>query len=242
MEKKDFYNGIWGKWTNITNGPSSRHRIRLILKIIKSNDLHGAIFDIGCGEGFLLKKLSNDNRLYGMDISEIALNNIDPGDKENIEFIIGDISEKNSLPKMRFDVIICSEVLEHVDNDEIAIKNLHELLISSGSLIVTVPYNMKYWTIHDDYAGHYRRYGWDEIINKLNRNGFESVEMFAWGWPFFSLYYKLFLKNINPNTVWGNKTKLKILVSNILYYIFFLDGLFTKFPKGRRLFILAKKI
>lgn len=243
MKQTEVYNNLWRKWTNITEGPSAKHRIRLILKLINKCKLHGTILDAGCGEGTLLKQLNHKNNiLYGMDISKTALENISPPIEENIKFLIGDISKQESLPPMKFDLIICSEVLEHLDDDDTAIKNMNNLLNNSGKLIITVPYKKKYWTLHDDYAGHFRRYEWDELIDKLEQNGFTILKIFSWGWPLFNLYYKIFLKNINPDIIWGEKTKLKSMVSNILYYVFLCDDLFTFLPKGRRLFVLAKKI
>lgn len=242
MDKKDFYNKTWTKWTNITNGPSARHRIRLITKLIKKHNLHGKILDVGCGEGTLLESFNSKiNELYGMDISTIALNKVSSVAKDNITFLTGDISKKDSLPSIKFDVLICSEVLEHIENDAIAIENLNELLNPSGHLIITLPYKKKYWTKHDEHAGHFRRYEWDEIINKLNKNRFSIVEMFSWGWPFFNTYYHMFLKNIDPNIIWGKTNRIKSILSSFLYYIFLFDNLFTHFPRGRRLFILVKK-
>lgn len=242
MNEKDFYNEIWTKWTHITNGPSARHRIRLITKLIKKHNLHSKILDIGCGEGNLLENLGSEyNELYGMDISTIALDNISPVVKDNITFFIGDLSKKDSLTSMKFDVIICSEVLEHIENDAAAIENLNELLNSSGHLIITVPYKNKYWTKHDEFSGHFRRYEFDEIINKLKKNGFSIIEGFSWGWPLFNIYHHVLLKNINSNIIYGKPNKFKSVVSSFLYYVFFFDDLFTHLPLGRRLFILAKK-
>lgn len=242
MSRKDFYNEIWTKWTHITNGPSARHRIRLIFKLIKKHNLHGTILDIGCGEGNFLKKMGSEyNELYGIDISKAALDNISPVVKDNITFLIGDISKRDSLPPMKFDVIICSEVLEHIENDAVAIENLNELLNSSGYLIVTVPYKHKYWTKHDEFSGHFRRYEFDEIINKLKTNGFSIIEDFSWGWPLFNIYHHVLLGYINSNVIYGKPNKFKSVISSFLYYVFFFDDLFTRFSFGRRLFILAKK-
>ncbi len=71
---------------------------------------------------------------------------------------------------------ICSEVLEHIEHDWQALKELARILRKdSGCLIITVPHRKRYFANDDLFVKHYRRYELTEIINRLKSAGFKPV-------------------------------------------------------------------
>lgn len=76
-----------------------------------------------------------------------------------------------------FSHIICSEVLEHLENDLQALKEMARTLKQPlGKLIVTVPHRKCYFTNDDYYVKHQRRYEIPEIKNRLRVNGLDPVQ------------------------------------------------------------------
>ena len=82
-----------------------------------------------------------------------------------------------------FDKIICSEVLEHVKDDEQGVKELVRVLKEHGSIVVTVPTYLTetvYWKLDKDYhnhpGGHVRKYRANRLIDSLRRN---SLKIYA---------------------------------------------------------------
>lgn len=76
-----------------------------------------------------------------------------------------------------FSHIICSEVLEHLENDLQALKEMARTLIQpSGSLIVTVPHRKCYFTNDDYFVKHQRRYEIFEIKYRLRVSGLDPVK------------------------------------------------------------------
>ena len=76
-----------------------------------------------------------------------------------------------------FSHIICSEVLEHLENDLQALKEMARTLKQpSGSLIVTVPHRKCYFTNDDYFVKHQRRYEFSEIKNRLRVSGLDPVQ------------------------------------------------------------------
>lgn len=76
-----------------------------------------------------------------------------------------------------FSHIICSEVLEHLDDDLQALKEMARTLKQpSGSLIITVPHRKCYFTNDDDFVKHYRRYEISEIKSRLRVSGLNPVQ------------------------------------------------------------------
>ena len=97
---------------------------------------------------------------------------------------------KNPLLKCAFDV------LEHIDDDEAVLKNVHGALKPGGTLFITVPADMRLWSAMDIYAEHKRRYSMQELREKIGRNGFKVIKMSYFVkllYPFILLSRKLSL-------------------------------------------------
>ena len=150
-------NRLWGNIREFTLSE------RIIKKINKRNVKNVA--DIGCGDGFLLYSLSKKRKdiqeLYGIDYSNTRLDRIRRINKR----IIPVKADVTSLPfeKDSFDVVICSEVLEHIKEYEKAMKEL--IKIAKNQLILTVPNDQKLMKIlcphckkHHYVAGHINRF------------------------------------------------------------------------------------
>lgn len=100
------------------------------------------ILDAGCGRGFYLYGINSYKfvkEIHGIDINEKYLKiakNINQDKRVKIK--------KSNIYKLpyennSFDLIICSEVLEHLKDDKKALKELHRVLKPNGKLIITVP-------------------------------------------------------------------------------------------------------
>ena len=120
-------------------------RLRTITNLIKTSNLK--ILDAGCGEGHLidlLHKKNNTNTYHGIDITESALEQA----KKRCPYsnlTVGNLEKTQFQPNF-FDIIICTEVLEHIYNYQNIITELKRILKPQGTLIITFP-NEKLWTI-----------------------------------------------------------------------------------------------
>lgn len=75
------------------------------------------------------------------------------------------------------DCVICSEVLEHVENDQAAIDELARVLRPGGFACITVPHRRFYYATDDRYVRHFRRYEIPEMEDKLGRAGLRLRRM-----------------------------------------------------------------
>lgn len=247
QDKKTFYNNLWlNQWQRVVEfGPGTQARYRLIAEIIRKYELSGSLLDVGCGLGQLLSKIRKDfpdrfSKFCGMDFSEEAIKAISNKGVAD-DLFIGDIRNQNTFKGKSFDVVICSEVLEHIADYKKATANLSQLVRPQGHLVITVPYSAKYWTRHDDFSGHIRRFEKRQIENELEGCKFTILESFVWGAFFYNLYYKL-LARAKPQELMSSKNILiKKIASSILQHLFTIDDLLIRTRKGRRLFIVAKK-
>lgn len=79
--------------------------------------------------------------------------------------ILGDICA-HDFGDASFDVIVLSEVLEHVHSPHLAIKNIHKVLKSNGRLILTVPFIFPIHERPHDYF-RYTRYGLEFLLREF---------------------------------------------------------------------------
>jgi len=221
------YEGTTPKWDNVHRySPAPRHRRRLVIKILDQLDFADCL-DVGCAQPFLIEKLQKrkDIRVAGCDISEkVILSNkkLFPG----VEFFVMDIS-KTQPAGPRYDLVTCSEVLEHVENWQIALQNISRLCCRW--LLVTVPLGK----IHpiDRKAGHIIHFHGDELLNMMKELGFYPVYSQRWGFPFHSIY-KYAINGIAPDKIYqsfgeANYGIWKRFVSTFLYGLFFVNDLFN---------------
>lgn len=76
-----------------------------------------------------------------------------------------------------FSHVISSEVLEHLENDLQALKEMARALKKpSGFLIITVPHRKRYFANDDYFVNHYRRYELSEIKRRLRISGMNPVQ------------------------------------------------------------------
>ena len=140
-----------------------------LIRPIIGNFQNPKILDVGCGTGSLTKSLTPFGDVYGFDISETAVYFCRQQGLYNIK--VGDI---NNLPyEDNFaEIIVCSDMLEHVDDDIHALKELYRVLKPNGRLVITVPAHKFLWSVHDEALSHRRRYTKRELNYKLKSTGF----------------------------------------------------------------------
>lgn len=114
-----------------------------VLKYIPSNK---TILDVGCGSGYLSKLLKEKNNIvYGIDSSkeacEIAKQYIDKVICRDIEKI-----KKTIFKNEFFDIIIFSDILEHLKDPLIILKNFKKYLKDDGIIIISLP-NIACWNV-----------------------------------------------------------------------------------------------
>lgn len=121
-------------------------RLKKILQFLPKNQ-NLKVLDAGCGEGHLVELLSNnlkDNVYYGVDITDVAIEKA-KARCPSAKILKGSISSLQ-FPDKFFDVVICTEVIEHIYDYEKVIVELKRVLKDEGFLIITFP-NETNWTI-----------------------------------------------------------------------------------------------
>lgn len=140
------------------------------------NALGKNIIEIGCGIGTIIKLiLRKDNEITGVDISDKYIKFLKKQYKnvKNLKFIKSDIFGLPKKVKNKFfDTVVMVNVLEHIKDDDKALKIVNKLLKKNGKIALMVPaFNMLFGPL-DKSVGHFRRYNKNQLKELLIRNGF----------------------------------------------------------------------
>lgn len=144
------------------------------------------VLDIGCGVGTVDLYLGNKGlQVLGIDISKNGITIAKKNAKQlRLEKLVmfSRMNFPKILPKKQFDIIICSEVLEHIISDEYAVGQIYKLLKLGGFIIASSPsinaplYKMGLLTKFDQEVGHLRRYTLKNFSQLFSTSRFKIIE------------------------------------------------------------------
>jgi SAM-dependent methyltransferase len=159
-----------------------RSRNQLILWALRTHFGEAETFlEIGCGTGFVLSGIRREFPELKLSGSEIFTRGLAFARKRlpGVELFQMDACH---IPfDSEFDVIGAFDVLEHIEDDEAALRQLFQATKPNGGVMLTVPQHAFLWSRVDEYSFHKRRYSRKDLVEKLGRAGFSvfAVTSFA---------------------------------------------------------------
>jgi SAM-dependent methyltransferase len=222
----------------------------MIIKILKNNKvpLNAKILDIGCAGGTLLVEMKDKGytNLYGLDYSAEAIAVCKNKGIENLVVMDGHSPE---FAENSFDVIIASDTLEHLENDEVALKNWNKLLKGKGLCLVFVPAYNHLWSEHDVVNYHFRRYTLTNLITKSQNAGFKICSSGYWNVLIYipALFFRLFSKLRSKREIEdikGDIISLPAVINNLLISWMKFENIFSsklRLPFGVSTFVIMTK-
>ena len=122
--------------SELSGGISSEPIKSLILRLLDREGAAGSLLDYGAGTGELLRRLhglSRFERLAGIDLFPRP-ESLPP----SIAWHQQDLNDTATADE-RFDTVICSETIEHLENPRHVFRSLHRLVRPGGQLVLTMP-------------------------------------------------------------------------------------------------------
>lgn len=118
-------------------------RVELVRRAVEKIKDAEALLDIGCGDGRVTELFRDKfNHLYGIDISDKFINE---AKKKGIVAQVADINVKPlPYPDAFFDVVLCSEVIEHIFDTDFLLQECNRVLRNGGYLVLSTP-NLASW-------------------------------------------------------------------------------------------------
>lgn len=140
------------------------------------------ILDVGCGTGANLEMLANFGEAEGVDVSDDALEFCRA---KGLKTHKG-LAEKLPFADESFDLVTALDVVEHLDDDVSGLKEMHRVLKKDGKTLIFVPAFMWLWGVQDDISNHRIRYTKKQIVERLEKAGFEIERATYANWTFFA--------------------------------------------------------
>ncbi len=134
-------------------------------------NISAKILEIGAGTGNVTRYLQSKG-YEKLSIGEMHTNGLEYAQKYGIK----DLYQFNLLQapfREEFDAVLMFDVLEHIEDDLIALGNVNKMLNNSGYIVLTVPAHQWLWSMTDTLSHHKRRYRKKELIKKIEKCGFE---------------------------------------------------------------------
>lgn len=158
-------------------------RRRLLQRLLKKYGApRGVALDLGCGVGAHFTLLTSyAEKCVGLDISADALHY---AKRYPYTKLIESSIERIPLPDESVSIVLCTDVLEHVD-DARALQEIYRVLQPDGMLYVTVPIFQSLWNENDDYSHHFRRYERGELRERVARCGLRVLHIHFWNMTSF---------------------------------------------------------
>lgn len=111
-------------------------------KVLELIPKSGRILELGVGDGTFLHSLQNKGyKCLGVDL---ILENIKNAEEKGLKIVKHDLNKKLPFEKETFDILIALEVLEHINNYQLLIKEIYRILKNRGVAFISVP-NCTYW-------------------------------------------------------------------------------------------------
>jgi len=131
------------------------------------------LLDVGCGTGSTVRALNVAARPVGVDESAEAL--LLGARRADARLCVARGDRALPFRDETFRLVTALDVLEHVEDDRLALRHMSRVCERGGHLLITVPAQHFLWSEHDDALGDRRRYGRQEIIDRLRETGFDVL-------------------------------------------------------------------
>jgi len=148
-------------------------------KQLQNSKTRPQILDLGCGRGAKISNLEKRGNVIGIDISADFIKYCQQLFPKYVFKVMDGLNLEFS--KDTFDEVYCQDVIEHVDNPDLLLKNISKVLKSNGTLYLDIPYFQSeklLTTFNPTYPNqvhHQTIFPFSKIINILNDNNFKII-------------------------------------------------------------------
>ena len=151
-----------------------------LLKVIDQNGNYNSILEVGCSNGILLHSLADKlgikNKVYGIDISTKNIQDATQRFPKYV-FIDGTIESFLETNNEVFDLVILSDIIEHVPDDLGFIKQVSSI---SKQILINLPLERSFTNRNRNYgetdtSGHLRCYNNKEGVALIEKAGLKII-------------------------------------------------------------------
>ncbi|HET8892681.1 MAG TPA: class I SAM-dependent methyltransferase [Gaiellaceae bacterium] len=181
------------------------------------------VLDVGCARGNITRFFLDRERVIGIDIARDFVDEI-RGRFASVtifDAFQADIADEQTVPMLRaedIDTVLCVNVLEHIEDDVRALRNMRSILVPDGRLLLLVPAFPGLFGAMDRADSHFRRYTRKTLITALGQAALtiESLQfMNVLGIVGWALNGKLLHRSLIPEGQYGFYDRLVPMLSRV---------------------------
>ena len=139
------------------------------------------VLEVGSGTGNMTRLLYGRDLIVATDMESaylhILANRFRRQPTIRVARLNLETDDWKALQEHAFDTVVCFNVLEHIEHDRDALRNLHDLLVPGGRLLLFVPADQALFGTLDRQVGHFRRYTSESLRAVIAEAGFEIRQM-----------------------------------------------------------------
>jgi 2-polyprenyl-3-methyl-5-hydroxy-6-metoxy-1,4-benzoquinol methylase len=161
MNQRDLYNKIYTLNGNYNHNLD--YKLVHVLKFVEG--IKGKILDAGCGEGYYLRGLLKEGYdVYGVELSEVCC-------KMHLEKIPHECSSiiEHALKNIKYEAVICSDVLEHISYEEVE-ANILALASMASKALIGVANHSEIQQGHELHIIQENELYWEDLLSKYYKN------------------------------------------------------------------------
>ena len=151
-----------------------RARRRVLWALVQRAGLGASprILDAGCGTGRNVMEFSRLGPVEGVDLSPAAVAFCR---RRGLDGVVEGRIDALPYDDARFELMLATDVLEHLADEGPALGELHRVAAVDGRLLITVPAYKWLWSDHDTNWHHYRRYTLSLLRERTVAHGWEPI-------------------------------------------------------------------
>jgi glycosyltransferase involved in cell wall biosynthesis len=135
------------------------------------------VLELGAGIGNMTQQLAGGRKHYvasDIDDEHLARLRVRFRGRPNLDIRRCDLCNTADFAELKgkFDTVVCLNVVEHVEDDLAALRNIHSALAPGGRAIILVPQDQRIYGTLDEILGHYRRYSTAQLSARMKEAGF----------------------------------------------------------------------
>jgi glycosyltransferase involved in cell wall biosynthesis len=132
------------------------------------------VLEIGAGTGNLTENLVPRGFYMASDVNSQYLSRLEKlrQTRPYLHVQRTDAAQPETYPAEQFDTVVCLNVVEHLQDDVAALRNIRNALDEHGRAIILVPNGPALFGSLDTVLGHYRRYTREQLIHACEEAGF----------------------------------------------------------------------
>ena len=156
-----------------------------------------SVLDAGSGFGqydYWMARRNKDWKIKGVDVKEEQIDDCNQFFKQigynNVHFKIGDLTTLKE--KEDYNLVLCVDVMEHIEEDELVLSNYYSALKEGGMLLISTPSDQGGSDVHHHGHEEYKNdgthsfidehvrdgYSIDDMVQKMKRAGFSKTDVY----------------------------------------------------------------